>query len=140
MALTVTNRRATLLALAASFLLTALIILGSRNLEHYDAAQESHNRKRLTDDLARQRSRPARGRSAVWQARLIMLVMINIAQLWILAAAVDAALAHHISVLLPLVLSSAACFLITLSILRWWRPTSGRRTSTGYVRPPARDR
>jgi len=65
-----------------------------------------------------------------------MLVMINIAQLWILAATVDAALAGHYSVLLPLVVSSAICFLITLSIMRWWRPTSGKRTSSGYVRPP----
>src|SRR5688500_5421605 len=33
-----THRKPVLLALAASFLLTALIIAGSRNLEHYDAA------------------------------------------------------------------------------------------------------
>ena len=83
------------------------------------------------------RSRRLRtGSAAVWQARLIMLVMINIAQLWILAATVDAALAGHYSVLLPLVVSSAICFLVTLSIMRWWRPTSGKRTSSGYVRPP----
>jgi len=83
------------------------------------------------------RSRRSRtGSTAVWQARLIMLVMINIAQLWILAATVDAALAGHYSVLLPLVVSSAICFLVTLSIMRWWRPTSGKRTSSGYVRPP----
>jgi len=74
------------------------------------------------------------GQTAVWQARLIMLVMINIAQLWILAATVDAALARHYSVLLPLVVASAVCFVITLSIIKWWRPTSGRKTSTGYVR------
>ena len=74
------------------------------------------------------------GQAAVWQARLIMLVMINVAQLWILAATVDAALAGHYSVLLPLVVASAICFLITLSILRWWRPTSRRKTSSGYVR------
>ena len=79
----------------------------------------------------RQRDRSA----AVWQARLIMLVMINIAQLWILAATVDAALSHHYSVLVPLVVASGICFLITLSIIRWWRPTSNQRTSTGYVRP-----
>ena len=85
-------------------------------------------------------SRARRGHAAVWQARLIMLVMINIAQLWILAATVDAALARHYSVLLPLVISSGICFLITLSILRWWRPTSGKRTSTGYVRPPGKHR
>src|SRR5215204_7536910 len=32
------NRKPILLALAASFLLTVLIIAGSRNLEHYDSA------------------------------------------------------------------------------------------------------
>ncbi|HEY8410591.1 MAG TPA: DUF6755 family protein [Pyrinomonadaceae bacterium] len=74
------------------------------------------------------------GQAAVWQARLIMLVMINIAQLWILAATVDAALARHYVVLLPLVVASGVCFLITLSIIKWWRPTSRRKTSTGYVR------
>ena len=78
--------------------------------------------------------RARRGQAAVWQARLIMLVMINVAQLWILAATVDAALARRYSVLLPLAIASGICFLITLSILRWWRPTSGRQTSTGYVR------
>ena len=77
--------------------------------------------------------------AAVWQARLIMLVMINVAQLWILAATVDAALARHYSVLLPLVVSSGICFLITLSIIRWWKPTSKERTSSGYVRSPAKD-
>ena|SRR5689334_3609871 len=75
-----------------------------------------------------------RHHAAVWQARLIMLVMINIAQLWILAATVDAALARHYAVLVPLVVASGVCFLITLSIIRWWRPTSRRKTSTGYVR------
>ena len=68
-----------------------------------------------------------------------MLVMINIAQLWILAATVDAALARSYSVLLPLVIASGVCFLITLSIIRWWRPTSRRKTSTGYVRTSSKD-
>ena len=74
------------------------------------------------------------GQAAVWQARLIMLVMINVAQLWILAATVDAALARHYSVLLPLVVASGVCLVITLSIIKWWRPTSQKTTSTGYVR------
>ena len=74
------------------------------------------------------------GSAAVFQARLIMLIMINIAQLWILAATVDAALARHFSVLAPLVIASGVCFLITLSILRWWKPTSRQKTSSGYVR------
>jgi len=78
------------------------------------------------------RSKP--GQAAVWQARLIMLVMINIAQLWILAATVEAALARRYSVLFPLVVASGVCFAITLSIIKWWRPTSRRKTSTGYVR------
>lgn len=80
------------------------------------------------------------GEAAVWQARLIMLVMINIAQLWILAATVDAALARHYSVLIPLVISSGVCFIVTLSIIRWWRPTSKKKTSTGYVREPSQNR
>lgn len=86
------------------------------------------------DPKLQRTTRPQRGSTAVWQARLIMLVMINIAQLWILAATVDAALARNFSVLVPLVIASGVCFLITLSILLWWRPTSGRRTSSGYVR------
>ena len=75
-----------------------------------------------------------RHHDAVWQARLIVLVMINIAQLWILAATVDAALARNYSVLLPLVIASGVCFLITVSIIRWWRPVSRRKTSSGYIR------
>ena len=85
------------------------------------------------------KTRSKAGQAAVWQARLIMLVMINIAQLWILAATVDAALARHYSVLLPLVIASAVCFAITLSIIKWWRPTSRRKTSTGYIRDETED-
>ena len=106
-----------------------------------DSAPDFRVRERSADESSRRESRHTRsGAAAVWQARLIMLVMINVAQLWILAATVDAALARHYSVLLPLVVSSGICFLITLSIIRWWRPTSGKRTSTGYVRTPAKGR
>lgn len=80
------------------------------------------------------RTRALRGRSAVSQARVILLVMINIAQLWILAATVEAALAHHYRVLVPLVVASFICWLITLSIIFWWRPVSRRYTSSGYIR------
>ena len=38
--------------------------------------------------------------------RVILLVMINVAQLWILAATVEAALARHYSLLAPLVIAS----------------------------------
>src|SRR5437763_14917882 len=38
MASPATNRKPVLLGLAASFLLTILVVVGSRNLEHYDAA------------------------------------------------------------------------------------------------------
>jgi hypothetical protein len=89
-----------------------------------------------TDKPAPNNPRPTSGHAAVWQARLIMLVMINIAQLWILAATDDAALARHNSVLIPLVVASGVCLLVTLSIIRWWRPKSGTKTSTGYVRSP----
>ena len=79
-------------------------------------------------------ARAAHGHAAVWQTRLILLVMINVAQLWILSATVEATLARHNRVLLPLVISSAICWLITLSIIFWWKPVSRRYTSTGYIR------
>lgn len=78
--------------------------------------------------------RAGRGRTAVAQARLLLLVMINLAQLWILSATVEAALAHHFAVLLPLVIASGLCWLITLSLVLWWRPASRRYTSSGYIR------
>lgn len=82
----------------------------------------------------RQAKRPMeRGRKAVWQARLVLLVMINIAQLWVLSAAVEAALAREFKQLLPLVVASGVCWLISLTIFLWWKPASRRRTSTGYV-------
>jgi hypothetical protein len=80
------------------------------------------------------RTRALRGRAAVSQARVILLVMINDAQLWILATTVEAALAHHYRVLVPLVVASFICWLITLSIIFWWRPASRRYTSTGHLR------
>jgi hypothetical protein len=49
--------------------------------------------------------------------------MINLAQLWILSAAVDAALAHEYRHLVPLVVASAVCWLIALSIFLWWKPS-----------------
>ena len=55
------------------------------------------------------RRHTARGRTAVEQARLILLVMLNVAQLWILAATVEAALARQYQELLPLVIASACC-------------------------------
>ncbi len=75
-----------------------------------------------------------RGRTAVWQARLVLLVMINLAQLWILSATVEAALAREYKQLLPLIVASAVCWLIALTIFLWWKPASRRRTSTGYLR------
>ena len=68
----------------------------------------------------------SRGWTAVWQARLGLLVMINVAQLWILSAAVEAALAHDFEQLPPLVISSGVCWLIALSIILWWKPASLR--------------
>ena len=90
--------------------------------------------------LAREEGRrPAgRGRTAVEQARLIMLVMLNVAQLWILSATVEAALARSYKELLPLVIASGVCWIVALSILLWWRPSSRRFTSTGYLREKRR--
>ena len=84
------------------------------------------------------RRRAGRGRTAVEQARLVMLVMINVAQLWILAATVEAALARQYGELLPLVIASGLCWLVSLSIIFWWRPASRRHTSTGYIRERGR--
>lgn len=68
----------------------------------------------------------SRGLTAVWQARLAMLVMINVAQLWILSAAVEAALAQSYEQLAPLVIASGICWLIALTIFLWWRPAARR--------------
>ena len=80
------------------------------------------------------RSLAGNGRTAVAQARLILLVMVNLAQLWILAATVEAALAHRFSALLPLVVASGICFVVTLTLIFWWRPASRRFTSSGYLK------
>ncbi len=87
-----------------------------------------------TGDTRAGRNRTGRGTAALQQARLVMLVMINIAQLWILAATVEAALAQRYREMLPLVIASAVCWIIAASIILWWRPVSRRYTSTGYVR------
>lgn len=66
------------------------------------------------------------GRTAVWQARLALLVMINIAQLWILSATIEAALAREYKQLFPLVIASGVCWLIALTIFLWWKPVINR--------------
>ena len=70
--------------------------------------------------------RPTRGVAAIFQAKLVMMVMINLAQLWILSAAIEAALARHYKELLPLVVASGVCWLISLSIVFWWKPVTRR--------------
>ena len=106
----------------------------------FNAGEDAQARRRAREAQADypaigiRRHRTARGRAAVEQARLIMLVMLNVAQLWILAATVEAALARNYQELLPLVIASGVCWLISLSIILWWRPASRRYTSTGYMR------
>jgi hypothetical protein len=63
----------------------------------------------------------------VWQARLTIMILINLAQLWILSAAVDAALAHEFKQLTPLIVASAVCWLIALSVFFWWKPAASRK-------------
>lgn len=96
-------------------------------------ARETQTQYPIGDAHAGRRSASG-GRTAILQARLVMLVMINLAQLWILSATVEAALASHYEDLIPLVISSGVCWLIALSIILWWRPVSRRHTSTGYIR------
>jgi hypothetical protein len=40
--------------------------------------------------------------------------------------------------LLPLVIASGVCWLVSLSLILWWRPASRRHTSTGYIRETKR--
>lgn len=79
------------------------------------------------------RRSPTQGRTAIWQARLALLILINIAQLWILSATIEAALAAHYKQLLPLVIASGVCWVIALTIFLWWKPAPKRvgvRSST----------
>lgn len=77
--------------------------------------------------MDRHKKNPVEGRSAIWQARLALLVMINIAQLWILSATIEAALAGHFKQLIPLVIASGVCWFIALTIFLWWKPTDPKR-------------
>lgn len=72
-----------------------------------------------------------KGRAAVLQAKLILLVMINIAQLWILAATIEAALARHFSELPPLIIASGVCWFIGITVLFWWKPATSKRDTIG---------
>ncbi|MCW5960714.1 MAG: hypothetical protein KIS76_11175 [Pyrinomonadaceae bacterium] len=78
-----------------------------------------------------QRATP-KGRSAVLQAKLALLVMINLAQLWILSATVEAALAKHYKEIAPLVIASGVCWLISVTIVLWWKPTKSKRSTIGH--------
>lgn len=75
-----------------------------------------------------------RGRTAIWQARLALLVMINVAQLWILSATIEAALAGEYGHLIPLIVSSFVCWAIALTIFLWWKPPASRRHGNGYLK------
>lgn len=96
----------------------------ARETQTAHSVSEAHSGRRRTE----------RGRAALEQARLIMLVMINVAELWILAATLEAALAHSYQKLWPLVIASGVCWFISITIILWWRPASRRYTSTGYMR------
>ncbi len=67
------------------------------------------------------------------QAKLSLLVMTNLAQLWILSATVEAALAKSYSELPPLVVASGVCWLISVTIVLWWKPTKSKRATIGKV-------
>ena len=77
------------------------------------------------------RKNPTQGRSAIWQARLVLLVMINVAQLWILSATIEAALAGDFKQLVPLVIASGVCWFIALTIFLWWKPTTPKSKLSG---------
>ena len=83
--------------------------------------------KYSADDTPTPRRVFTKGRTAVWQARLVLLVMINIAQLWILSATIEAALAGHFKQLVPLIVASGVCWLIAVTIFLWWKPVKQRK-------------
>lgn len=80
----------------------------------------------MSKEIDKKTYRNRKGKTAILQARLTLLVMINVAQLWVLAATVEAALARHYKQLVPLVIASGVCWLISLSIIFWWKPNSRR--------------
>lgn len=95
---------------------------GSVNSNEIDPVTVSTNREAAANRSKRRGL--TGGRTAVWQARLALLVMINIAQLWILSATIEAALAANYKQLVPLVIASGICWLIALTIFLWWKPAS----------------
>jgi len=72
-----------------------------------------------------------KGRSAITQAKLALLVMINIAQLWILSATVEAALAKEYMDLPLLIIASGVCWVVSATIVLWWKPTTSKRETIG---------
>lgn len=72
-----------------------------------------------------------KGQVAVLQAKLVLLVMINLAQLWILSATIEAALAKHYKELPPLIIASGVCWLISMTIVLWWKPVKSKRKTIG---------
>jgi hypothetical protein len=84
-------------------------------------------RKYSADESPAARRVFTKGRTAIWQARLVLLVMINIAQLWILSATIEAALAGHFQQLVPLIFASGICWFIALTIFLWWKPVKQRK-------------
>lgn len=91
--------------------------------------QMRESKMMTAEDSAERNVRPRVhvGRTAVEQARLVLLMMINIAQLWTLSATVEASLAARWHLLAPLIVASGICAMITLSILLWWRPDRSAR-------------
>jgi hypothetical protein len=72
------------------------------------------------------KNRTRRGLTAIWQAKVMLLIMINLAQLWTLSATVEATLAREFRQLPPLIIASGVCWLISMSIVFWWRPVSDK--------------
>lgn len=96
-------------------------------MEQPSKNNSASGRQYFADDKPIERRVFTRGRTAIWQARLVLLVMINIAQLWILSATIEAALAGHFQQLIPLIVASGICWLIALTIFLWWKPVKQRK-------------
>lgn len=96
-------------------------------MEKPDEIRPAHGRRYFADDRPTEARVFTKGRTAVWQARLVLLVMINIAQLWILSATIEAALAGHFKQLIPLIVASGICWFVALTIFLWWKPAKQRK-------------
>lgn len=115
--------KATAWGFLTTFLLGALIVIGSRNLSHFDAAliaQKSDLRHRSGGNHPMKGSRLARHqRKTIVAGILSITVIIVVLQLWLFTATMNAYLGGDNSILLPAALASLIYLGLNLGLLRY---------------------